>query len=465
MSIEKAHTQLPAVSHPAFAGVIGIARRDITPPIGIYARNWGAALHETAEGIHRPLTATAVTLQTSEDSVPAIILALDLGWWRSFHDEWYVRKYLLDALNIDSRRVMICLSHTHAGPVICRADVDKPGGELIGPYLDSVRQTLVDVVKEALASAGPGRLEWRYGACGLAKNRDLKDPDSHRYLCGYNPEGQADDTLLVGRITDDAGLMRGVIVNYACHPTTLAWENKLISPDFVGSMRELVEQTTGSGICLYLHGASGELAPAHQYTADTEVVDGHGRELGYAVLSTIAGMAAPDTQLRYAGAEESGAPLAVWRKQAQSDAASDRLVCHQIDVEYRLQEMPILEALDALIRGCSDRVTVERLTRKRRIREALGSKETAHVPAWIWEVGGAVLIGHPNEAYSELQQEVRRAFPDRAIGVMNVVNGHFGYLPPTDLYREDIYPVWQTPFGPGGLEHLIETCIHRIETF
>lgn len=38
----------------------GVARCDITPPVSIYHRMWGAALHERATGVHRPLTATAL---------------------------------------------------------------------------------------------------------------------------------------------------------------------------------------------------------------------------------------------------------------------------------------------------------------------------------------------------------------------------------------------------------------------
>jgi hypothetical protein len=37
---------------------MGIGRVDITPPGDAYHRNWGAALHDRAEGIHRQLTAT-----------------------------------------------------------------------------------------------------------------------------------------------------------------------------------------------------------------------------------------------------------------------------------------------------------------------------------------------------------------------------------------------------------------------
>ncbi len=450
------------VAHPAFEGLIGVARTDITPPVGIYARNWGAATHDVAQGIHRPLTATAVSFRTSAEEPATVLVSLDLGWWRSYRDEWFVRHYVLENTGIASNRLMLSFTHTHAGPVLSVADGEKPGGELIEPYLVQLRQNIVEVIKAAQDGEEGCALEWRYGKCGLAKNRDFKDPDAARYLCGYNPKGEADDTLLVGRITTLAGKQSGVIVNYACHPTTLAWDNRLISPDFVGALRDVIEHDAAAGPCLFLQGASGELAPAYQYTDDVRIADAHGRELGYAVLSTLSGMNLPGKALHFNGAIESGAPLAKWNQVPSS--APTELNCHQIDVEFPLQEMPSIAAIDALLRSCTDRVTVERLNRKRLIREALGQRSSTHVPVWIWQIGGAFFIGHPNEAYSELQSEIRAKFPNHAICVMNVVNGHFGYLPPRNLYSEDIYPVWQTPFGAGSLEHLVETCIHRLET-
>ena len=41
----------------------GTARGDITPPVGIYHRMWGAAAHERATGIHRPLLADVLWLE------------------------------------------------------------------------------------------------------------------------------------------------------------------------------------------------------------------------------------------------------------------------------------------------------------------------------------------------------------------------------------------------------------------
>jgi hypothetical protein len=449
-----------AFAHAGFSGRIGTARADITPPIGIYARNWGAATHDTAEGVHRPLTATALTLQTQDtDSAPLVLLSCDLGWWRSFKDEWHVRGFVLDALGLDSANLMIHFTHTHAGPSLCREDADKPGGEFIAPYLDFLRQTLADVVRRALADAVPATLEWHTGRCALAQNRDLPDRDAPRLLSGFHPSGMADDTLLVGRVTTATGHIQAVLVNYACHPTTLAWENRLLSPDWVGAMREIIEAHTDAH-CLYLHGASGELAPREQYTADVAVADRNGRQIGYAALSVLEGMLPPVMRFVYAGVRESGASLAVWKTETCTQAT--HLNATKIDVEYKLKALPTLAELDAQIQACSDRVLLERLRRSRRIREALGDGTTVRMPLWIWHVGAAFFLGHPNEAYSLLQTRLRERFPAVSFAILNVVNGHFGYLPPAALYAQNAYPVWQTPFAQDSLERLIDVCASDI---
>ena len=112
----------------------------------------------------------------------------------------------------------------------------------------------------------------------------------------------------------------------------------------------------------------------------------------------------------------------------------------------------------------TDRVIQERLLRKLRIQQSLGEPNNFRLPVWIWRVGEAFFIGSQAEAYSLLQIELRKAFPNSTIIVMNLINGANGYLPESHLYTEDIYTVWQTPFDKGGLEILIETCKKAIQT-
>ncbi|HEY0770678.1 MAG TPA: neutral/alkaline non-lysosomal ceramidase N-terminal domain-containing protein [Sphingobacteriaceae bacterium] len=445
----------PTYRNPSFAGLIGVAQEDITPPAGIYARNWGAANHDAAEGIHSPLMLVCNTFQSSREEKPLILISADLGWWKSSEDEWFVRQGILKILSLEPYQLMICLSHTHAGPSLSRKDKLKPGGEHIEPYLLKLQECAINAIKRALSTAEPRILSWKYGTCSLAANRDLPELNTERIVVGFNPEKEADNALLVGRITDEEGQIIGTIVNYACHPTTLAWDNKLISPDYIGAMRELVETETHAP-CLFLQGASGNLAPPEQYVGDVTVAESYGRQVGYAVLATLQSMLPPQMELGFSNVVESGAPLAVWKKSSYNPSAA--VSFEMINIEFPLKPLPSLTEIQQQWEECEDRVIKERLWRKLNIRKAVGDAENACVPLWIWRLGDSFLVGQPNEAYSDFQTELRKELTQYAVGVMNVVNGHIGYLPVNELYTHDVYAVWQTPFAQGSLELLIKTA-------
>src|SRR5690554_5261361 len=110
---------MDSTPHSAFQGLIGIAREDITPPIKISVRNWGAAKFNGAKGIHRPLTLTCLTFQSAKKQKPLVLISADLGWWKNSEDEKFVRAEILKALSLDESRLMFSLSHTHAGPNLC----------------------------------------------------------------------------------------------------------------------------------------------------------------------------------------------------------------------------------------------------------------------------------------------------------------------------------------------------------
>ena len=447
-------------ANTAFFGLIGVSRREINPPLGIYARNWGAGSTDISVGFHRPLTLTCLTFQTYAGEQPLVLIGADLGWWKSAVDELKLRKGILDSLGLEEFRLMFCLSHTHAGPSLSTADADKPGGEWVEPYLGQLKEKAVDAVLEALNAAALSTLEWRYGTCDLATNRDLPIEQERRVVVGFNPTAEADDTLLIGRVTDADGNVTATLVNYACHPTTLAWDNRLLSPDYVGAMRELVESRTG-GLVLFLQGASGELAPAEQYVGDTEVADAHGRRLGYAVLATLEGMGNKETILNYSHVVESGASLAVWNRRKMAPSAQIAAVRSQ--VAMRLKDMPTLSEIEAQWLACTDPVLKERLWRKKEIRKTVGEGDTSAMPLWVWRIGNACLVGQPNEAYSGYQQSVRAACAPVPVSVINIVNGYAGYLPPEDRYGDDMYAVWQTPFAAGALEQLEKQTIDLLK--
>ena len=455
--------------HPSFAGHIGIARSDITPPIGVYSRNWGAAKHDVAESIHRPLTLTALALSTNSQGAPSLVFVdVDLGWWKTPSTFAEFQQRVLDELSLDPAQFIFALSHTHAGPPLMQPDDSLPGSELLQAWMTRLVETTIATVRKASQSMFAATLDWHTGQCALATMRDLPEPQATtsverpRYLCGYNPQGEPDRTLVVGRITDQNGTLRCTLVNYACHPTTLAAENKAISPDYVGAMRETIESFT-SAPALFLLGMCGDLAPRYQYVGDAEVADRHGRQLGFAALATLHDMEPAGSALEYCGVLESGAPLALWEHRPRQ--LSGELHAARCVVPLPVKDWPSADELEQQRLACNDRALEERLRRRRDIRRGIGDRQSYDLPIYAWRIGDAVLVGSCCEPYSQLQQELRRRFPDRTLICMNLVNGSMGYLPPAPLYDRDVYPVWQTPFDRGSFELTLEAftgAIHDV---
>jgi hypothetical protein len=188
---------------------------------------------------------------------------------------------------------------------------------------------------------------------------------------------------------------------------------------------------------------------------DPAVADAHGRELGHAVLAAVQAMEPPGHQLSYVGVVESGAPLATWRREPRpATPPMQSLAAIRRTIELPLKDWPAAADLAAQFAACKDRALGERLRRKLRIREALGDGPTFPLEVWGWRIGEALVLGTLAEAYSAIQMNVRRAFPDHAVAWLNLVNGSVGYLPPEPLYDLDIYQAWQTPFDRGSLEKL-----------
>ncbi|MDR2284208.1 MAG: hypothetical protein LBE37_13410 [Sphingobacterium sp.] len=432
-----------------FGGQFGLAMRDITPPIGIYSRNWGASSFDQAVAVHQPLLMHCLCMVSSGNRT--VLLTADLGWWKNADDERKIRLSLLKYFQLEESQLIFALSHTHAGPSICSTDVNLPGGDLIPAYLEFIQNKAIECIEEGFSKLFEGSMSWSYGVCDLACNRDLSvDGD---YLIGFNPLGRPDDTLLVGQIRNDKGELQAVLCNYACHPTSFAYENDLISADYVGEMRNTVEREVGVP-CLFMQGASGDLAPKKQYVKEPAYVEANGRQLGYAVLSTLTQMGMAGENWAFDRPLISGAPLACWKE--KEVPLNRNLKPRLINIEVPYKKLPSLESILEEYEACTDRVLKDRLWRKYNTRKSIGDKQQASIPVWLWKWGNAIIVAQANEAYSLFQKAVRECFPNHCIAFVNIANGYVGYLAPKDLYDKDIYAVWQSPYAKGSLEILIE---------
>ncbi len=447
---------------PGCSGRFGVGRVDITPPVGIRMRNWGFGDADLSTGVHRPLTMTALASTSATGDGLQLLLTADLGWWRTVKDELAVRGAVLRAFGLTPDRVLLHLVHTHAGPSICSDDIDLPGGALVPAYLESVRAAAVEVSRLAVDDLAPGILTFGAGTSGLAVNRDQQVAD--RVLLGFEPGTVADGALLVGRLSRADGSITATIVNYACHPTTLGFDNTLLSPDFVGAMRNRVESATGDAPCLFLQGASGDLSGPVQYLADPARADRYGDALGHSALGVLGTLPPPGTALGLDRTVESGAPLALWDEVPGTWSSQRSAVTSDVDV--RLRELPSIAELDARWADIDARARRERLQRAQRLQAtyrptgaAIPLDQTVQHPLWVWRLGDAYLVAQPGEAYSAFQRTLRQRHPDKVILVLNLTNGPgWVYLPPRETFAVDRYQTWQTVLRPGALESLVEAA-------
>jgi hypothetical protein len=445
-------TGIRALTQNEFSGRIGMARADITPPEGMYARTWGSSTHDIADGVHRPLLATCVAILPEGAERPIYLLSLDLMSFMSKSDEDGLRQPLIEDFGLQPDEFLMTLAHTHGAPFTDLSHAEAPGGHLIQPFRDKIGAACRQVMTEAREGMAPAVLSWATGCCRLAYNRELRVPGQEALICGLNPEGSADDTLLVGRITGADGAPIGTLVNYACHPTSVGGANRLISPDFPGALREVVEAATGGGICLFINGASGELTPRRSFEDDVEAADQNGRELAYAVLQTLESLAPPGEMMTYVATEPSGADLARWAYAPNPPATAAASLCDTVTLEM----LPIRteDEIRAEIAVTPKGFMKERLERELAKREKVGNGPTFEMPVYAWKLGRSVFVGVPAELYSAFQIDLRARFPGLSIVVMNICNGGLSYLPSRPAYDTDVYPVRIAMFAAGSMERV-----------
>jgi hypothetical protein len=411
-----------------------------------------------------------------------ILLALDHCVLGAVEHEQLIA-HVAQASELPKDAILVVFSHTHGAGLMGLERASLPGGELIPGYLRSVAGRAAELVRECVARLAPVGIVYGEGCCRLAAHRDFFDEGRKQFVCGFNPGASADDTVLVARVTADDGKLLATVVNYACHPTTLAWDNTLISPDYVGAMRELIEQATGAP-CLFLQGASGDLGPREGYVGDTAVADRNGRELGFAALSALTALPAAGTVFRYTGAVVSGATLGGWAHEPLKAGEVERKGKWQLwrwrellpyrpgqptadQAEAALKQFQIDEenarAAGDMERAADCRSMAERKRRLLHRLSQLPRGGSFPLQVVLWRMGDAFWLGVQGESYSVLQTELRRRFPGTPILVASIAaDWGASYLPPAPLYESGIYQESIAIVAAGSLEQLIESVAARI---
>ena len=445
----------------------GIGRSDITPPIGIAHAGWGASTHECAEGVDMPLYCT--TLYLANGDTRALIIDLDLTGVTEPLDS-QIRQAAAEASGVPGDNIRISSTHTHAAPAFGGPWLVE-GVDLLEQFFAELPEKVAEAALAAAESAVPATVGAATGECGININRRPADADG-RLFTGRNWDGYVDPEVLVLGFDDADGRPIATILHYACHPTVLGPENRLLSPDYPGHARRVVEENIG-GLCLFLQGSAGNQGPVHGFVGDVEVARKQGKILGLAAASARMQIDPVPREERLTEIVPSGADLGMYEDLPVGEPDSTLRVTNRFidlpagvfppeDEARRIAEERRIE-LVAARRGSDEGVIKAAVMAAKRSNFTVTNARTAeggvvNVRVQAMRIGSTVLIGLPLEPFAEFAAEMRQLSPAPLTGFAGYSNGLLGYMPTFTSYEEGGYEVGNTPLRAGAGEEAMRAC-------
>lgn len=206
------------------------------------------------------LWARAVTFRQGDATMA--IVALDVvGYFNT--DVLAIRDMLQDE-GVDLDYLIVHATHTHEGPDtmgLWGKEILKSGYDPM--YREQVRRTIVD----AILGTFKDMREVGSMKVGEVDISTYHDSGVANLISDHRDPWVIDEMISAAHLVDTEGAPIATLINFGCHPETLADENLLLTSDFVHALRRTVEQ--GSlwqtapgkpglgGPAIYLNGAVG----------------------------------------------------------------------------------------------------------------------------------------------------------------------------------------------------------------
>ncbi|MHB9090761.1 MAG: neutral/alkaline non-lysosomal ceramidase N-terminal domain-containing protein, partial [Chloroflexota bacterium] len=381
---------------------------------------------------------------------------------------------------IPGPNVRISAVHTHSGPSLGFAFYTE-GQDLAEPYIASLPSRIAGAVWQAHNSLRPARLAVGKGRSEINVNRRHKRADLYdgRVFLGRNWQGFADHEVVVARIDDENEQTIATIVNFGCHPTIMGHLNTLITPDYPGVMKRVVEQHVG-GKCLFLQGATGNVHAIRDYQGDVKVYHWLGTLLGLEAAKVALSLSPQPREERFLYVLESGAELGIYADEPAGEpdgtlrvlsraialpllpvpdvgplkaeaAAKER----EID-ELRRRDAPAGDVRHAMM-------LAKRALLKVRLAEPHQGKTETLVELHAIRVGGLGLVAIQGEPFAEIGAAVKQGSPLPYTMFSGYLGNWAGYIPNAEDYPDGGYGVTTTPFAPEAAARVVEESLASLK--
>ncbi len=270
---------------------IGLSRAKITPSEPIRMAGY-ASRDKPSEGVLGELFAKAMAFEDSTGN-RAVLLTVDVIGFNAQVAE-FVFERIREKTSLERRQVLLCPSHTHAGPVIGIAGAtgyDLPDEEAacVHRYCEKLANQLAELAADAIADLEPAKVAWGVGVTNIVMNR--RESTERGVRLGFNPRGYVDRSVPVMRVDSPTGKLRALLFGCACHNTTLTGKHFTLSGDYAGFAQQYVENQIPGVQAMFMIGCGGSANPYPRGTVDA--AEQNGRSLAVEVCRVADGQLAP----------------------------------------------------------------------------------------------------------------------------------------------------------------------------
>jgi len=413
--------------------LVGAAKLDITPDEPVYLGGY-ALRKEPARRFHGKLFVRALVFDDGHRRF-AIIMADLIGI-----DAVDIRRRIAKATGLDPDCILVGDVHNHSAPISRPkpkgAPADRPTNEHTR-WFKHFPKAATQVVKDALAGLQPAKFGTGLGSSRIAMNRRKMAQDAvstttfdeneasqsfgkHKtrkpvmirefdgvVRLGANPLGSIDDEVGVLRIDtlDDEPL--AVLVNYACHGTSLGGRNATVCGDWIGAAMTMLEDRLGA-TPIYVQGASGNV------------------------------------NTRFVGGLEGNVDSIERTEALGQEFAREVLRVHDLIKTQTTESLTI-------------RVAGRNILLPRCYRELYQDfRNTAvEAPSTVVRIGDITWVSFPGEMFHEIGLRVKHASPTATTFLAGYTNGSIGYFPTRAAFAEGGYEPAVSHLDPAAEDHYI----------
>ncbi|PFD47215.1 alkaline ceramidase [Bacillus cereus] len=396
---------------------IGVCKVDITPPLGIdfigYHRETGI------NNIEERIYGTIFVFE--KDEMKTVFISIDyIGML--VEDTNIIRERVASELHVPFEQITVVYTHTHSGP------------ETVGdhPLIKSYKTILLNNVVQGAVTANnnmtPCEVGWGVTTGDIGVNRRERTSDG-RAKMGTNIDGIVDKRIGVLAMRDaESKEPFGIVVFCTAHPNVLKGDSDVLSADYPGMTREILEKIVNCPVII-VQGAAGNVNA--KYRGSKEEL----KQMAYVLSGHVLTMLPTVTY----------GPILNLRTISST-------------MQMKLKDIPEIAEIRRMARlaekqwgvNTEEWLTIVLNKYKQDIRQL-----SIDLEVQLFQINEGMFSGIPMEPFSETALEMKESLQNERAFFGGYTNGYIGYLPTSEEFAYGGYEVELNPVVYGPVTNLL----------